>query len=307
MDRLVARALSRSSDVDYVAQTITTTDYNGKAIKAQATVFHQGGNEKVEYVNTDGKIIWSMIKGDNSYTFLSNEKKLLISETSRLLSNADRNVLLAKNYRLESDGTDRIAGRDAYVVRLLSRYDGRPSKKLWIDKQHLNILKSVDYSASGKERGRTETKKISYKTKIHPNTFDIPVGRSIKTATVCKSGHSMDLFSEIGFPVNSPGYLPAGYKLEGYHLFYSQCNCHHCSAQLTYTDGLNVISIFQSPKITCCTDKSCSMANCGNDKGCAVSDCNIARTGQITKEEKVIVVVGDLLPNDVKKIAESVE
>jgi outer membrane lipoprotein-sorting protein len=317
MDQVVARALSRHSDIDYIAKVTTTIDYNGKTISAQATVYHQGDDEKVEYASTCGKTVWSMTKGSQSYTYMPNEKKLLISETSALFSDADRSALLVKNYKSLSDGTDKVAGRPAYVIKLTSRYDGRRSKRLWIDKENLNVLKIIDYSASGEERSQTETKEINYGARIPSNTFDVPaqtvikttmVHKSIRTITVCESGRSMDLFSKLAFPVSLPAYMPNGYKLEGYHLFYSQCNCHHCSALLTYTDGLNVISIFQAPKTTCCTDGSCNMADCGKDgKGCAVADCDIAKTGQVTRGDKTIVVVGDLLPNEVKKIAESVK
>ncbi|MCL4552358.1 MAG: hypothetical protein M1305_02215, partial [Candidatus Marsarchaeota archaeon] len=123
---------------------------------------------------------------------------------------------------------------------------------------------------------------------------------------VCRSAKSMDLFKALGFPVRVPKYVPAGYEIEGYHLFNSQCNCNHRSAQVTYTDGLNVISIFQTPNMISCKDGTCNKANCGNSKGCAVSNCDVARTGLIAISDRTIVVVGDLLPEDVKRIAESV-
>lgn len=304
--RLVARALSRDANTDYIAHVVTSTEYNGKTIKTNATVFHQGDTEKIEYAGATGRSVWSMTRGGKSYTYLPKGNKLLISETSNLLSDADRSALLLTNYKAISDGTDKVAGRDVYVVDISSRYDGRPSKKLWIDKEHLTILKSIDYSAAGDERGRTETKRISFDMRIGPETFAIPTARSANVVMVCESADSMDLFKTLGVQVHLPKYLPAGYEPEGYHLFNSQCNCNHHSAQLTYTDGLNVISIFQTPKMTCCTDGTCNMADCGGSKGCAVANCDVAKTGVIARSDRTVVVVGDLLSQDVKRIAESV-
>ncbi|MHB9036409.1 MAG: sigma-E factor regulatory protein RseB domain-containing protein [Armatimonadota bacterium] len=307
VDKLVARALSHETHTDYVAQVVTTTNYNGKTIKARATVFHQGATEKVEYASPAGRPVWSMTRDGKSYTYLPKENKLLVSENSRLLSEASRSALLLRNYRAVSHGTDRVAGRDAYVVNISSRHNGRPSKKLWIDKQHLTILKSIDYSSVGEKRGSTEMKSIRYNADIRPDSFAMPTDSSVNTVMVCKSGNSMDLFKTVGIPIRLPNYLPVGYKIEGYHLFNSQCNCDHRSAQLTYTDGLNVVSVFQSPKMTCCTDGKCNMAGCGSDKGCAVANCDVAKTGMITRNDRIIVVVGDMLPEDVKRIAESVK
>lgn len=306
MSKLVALALAPNSGTEYVAKVITTTDYNGKEIKTRATIYHQGVKEKVEYDGARGQTIWSIAKDDKTYTYLPKTKKLLISDQNGILSTSERSKLLSENYKSVSNGTEIIAGRPSYVVKITPKDGNGPSKKLWIDKQHLNILRSIDYDASGTERGSSETRKISYNAKIRPDAFDIAVNKSVERVKICESGRSADIFKKLLFRIAIPTYLPKGYRLEGYHLFYSQCNCHECSAQLTYIDGLNVISVFQSPKMTCCTTGSCNMAGCGKDS-CAISDGDIAKTGHILRGNKIVVVVGDLLPNEIKKIAESVK
>ena len=190
------------------------------------------------------------------------------------------------------------------MVEVSSRNCGRPSKKMWIDKHNFTILKSVDYSASGDERGSTLIKQIHFNAKIRPDTFSISSDRSVKIVMVCSSGTSMAIFKDLGFSVRLPKYLPAGYKLEGYHLFNSQCKCNHRSAQLTYTDGLNVISVFKIPRMISCTD--CMLGDGGNSD-CTDSTCGIAMTSHSTRRDKSVIVVGDVLPKDVKKITESVE
>ena len=293
--RLVVQALLRESDSNYIAHVTTVTGYNGKAAETAATILHQGNVEKIEY----GHGAWSMTRDGKSYTYLPKGNRLLITEMSRLLSDKDRTALLLANFRVRCVGMDSIAGRAAYVVEIAPRNTDRPSKKLWIDRGNSTILRTDDYSASGDKRGSTEMDKVTFGAKISPKTFDLPSSKRVEYVMLCKSGESADLFKDVGFPVAMPAYVPKGYKLEGYHLLYSTCSCGHRSAQLTYTDGLNVISVFQTPVMTSC----CKTMGGGK---CDDQNCGIATQGQVTRGDRTIVVVGDLLPKDVRKIAESV-
>ena len=77
------------------------------------------------------------------------------------------------------------------------------------------------------------------------------------------------------------------------------------AAQITYTDGLNVISIFESPLMgSCCA--ACRMSGASREC-CTVGGCEMAQAGSIRRGNKTVVVVGDLLPSQIKKIAESVD
>lgn len=80
-----------------------------------------------------------------------------------------------------------------------------------------------------------------------------------------------------------------------------QCACGHHAAQLSYTDGLNTISVFQTPNVQC-KETSCTM-----DGGkCVMRESQIARLGQVQRDGKTVVVVADILPEQIRKIAESV-
>lgn len=296
---LVAQALSHESDGNYIAHITTVAGYSGKTVETRATVFHQGSTEKIEYPDASGKTPWSMTRDGRSYVYLPKGNRLLVSEMSRVLSNKDRASLLLANYDAKCVGIDSIAGRSAYVVQLTSRYEARPSKRLWIDRENHTILRTDDYSASGSKRASTCMEQVRFHTVINPNTFVLPPIDRVEYVTVCESGVSADLFRDLGFPVTSPGYVPKGYKLEGYHLLHSTCGCTHVSAQLTYTDGLNVISVFQTRKMISC-------ANCDMAGKCDDQNCGITTMGQVTRGNRTIVAIGDLLPEDLKKIAQSV-
>jgi len=293
--RLVAQALSREATGSYIAHVTTTTGYGGKVTQTHAAVYHQGPSEKIQYPGMNAS--WSMTSHGKSYIYLPKGKRLLITEMSRLLSVRDRTALLLANFEVRCVRMDAIAGRRAYVVEIAAA--DRPSKRLWIDRENHTILRTDDYSASGDKRSSTEMDDVSFGAKIDPNTFALPSPKRVQYVMMCKSGESADLFRDLGFRVTKPTYLPKGYRLEGYHLLYSTCGCGHRSAQLTYSDGLNVISVFQTPRmISCC--KTMGGAACDDQ------NCGIATQGQVTRSGRTVVVVGDLTPSDVRKIAESV-
>lgn len=292
-NRLVSEALSRENAGSYRARVTTLTGDGSRT----ATVLHQGRTEKIEYPGARGRSAWSMTVSGKSYTYLPKGNQLLTSEAGSLLSERERTQLLLANYNAKCVGTDRIAGRDTYAVELTSNRGARPSKKLWIDRENRTILRTDDYSASGQLRGRTETKRIDFGAKIEAREFALPSGNAARPITICESCKP-DGLKRLKFTATMPQYLPSGYKLEGNHLLHSTCGCSHISAQFTYTDGLNVISVFETPAMvscSCCKDMKCDDQNCG-----------IATLGQVKRGDKTVVVVGDLLPEDLRKIAESV-
>jgi negative regulator of sigma E activity len=306
VSELAVRALFSSAKTDYIAHVVTTTQYNGKRIHNRAILYHQGSTEKLEYSGSKGQRIWSMLKDNKSYTFVPAENSILVSETSRIISDAQRSELLARNYKFIILGSEKVAGRDTYVVKISSRRGRRPAKKLWIDKRYFTVLRSIDYTTTGAERGSMQVQQIHYNARISPDIFKIPDDASAKMVMVCKSAQSRDLFKTVGMRIGTPTYLPDGYVVEGYHVFNARCSCNHRSAQITYTDGLNVISVFQTPKMTSCSD-CCNSTNGGDESSCCVENCDMAKTCQMSRSDRTVVVVGDLLPEDVKKITESVK
>lgn len=297
-NKLLRKALLRDADSDYIAYVTAATGYSGRVTETNATVFQKGSTQKVAYGTTSGRDPWSMTVDGKSYSYLPKTNQLLVTETSRMLSKSELSKLLFANYRARCTGIDTIAGRRAYIVEIVSRHTKRIARRLWIDREHGLVLRSDEYSASGDRRASTAINKVAFDAQIHPETLSLPSAEQVDYKTVCTSAESADRIDGLGFRVGRPGYVPAGYRLEGYHVLHSTCGCKHRSAQLTYTDGLNVISVFQAPR-----ERSCCKMSSG---ACDDQNCGIATLGQVTRGNKVIVVVGDLLPKEIRKIAESV-
>lgn len=301
MNHLVTDALYPGQDSSYVAQVSTSINYCGRKVTSNATVFRSGGAEKLTR-GSDRTGVWSLSREDASYTYVPSDRTLLVSRASSMLTPNERAKLLLKNYNPVYRGVEDVAGREAYVVELLPSIAQRPYRKLWIDKEHHTVLRSVDYSADGSRRGGTVTTKIAYNTVIDSQEFDLP---RVKRLAVCEALPADEMVSELKFRVSKPRYIPAGFVPEGRHLFRSNCPCNHLSAQLTYTDGLNLISVFESLKSHTCSGECCDMP--GGSGGCEVSGCGMTNTGTITRGGKKVVVVADLPADEIRKIAESVD
>ncbi len=247
---------------------------------------------------------WSLSLGTRTYTYLPKENALRVAIGAQEASRRSL-VQLLKNYKAEYAGNATVAGRAACIINLTGRHKGMPAKKLWIDKERSVILRTIDYSANGDERNYTDITRIDFHARISADKFLLPGTGSVKPIPVCEPADPSSLEKILGFPVTPPRYMPEGYELDSYHLFYSQCACGRHSAQITYTDGLNVISVFERPLMgSCCA--ACRMS-AGRCEGCAVGGCEMGRAGSLRRGNKTVVVVGDLLPSEIKKIAESVD
>lgn len=107
VEPIVTKALSNESVKNYIAYATTTT--NSDKHEIYSTIYHRGDTEKIEHAGHPNKLIWTMTKGNHSYTFLEKQNKLLVSDTSSLLSDKDIKELLLKNYKIDAVGKGVVA------------------------------------------------------------------------------------------------------------------------------------------------------------------------------------------------------
>lgn len=299
---LITRALLDQSKGSYIARISTSTYYAGGRVDSSAIVYRSAGKERIDYTAPAQRGMWSITDGDSTFTYLPGQKILVESLADNKLTDQQRIRLLLSNYAASVEGTAKIAGRAASVVNLTPRSGDGPSKRLWIDNEHATVLKSIDYTASGEPRSEMRITSIRYGHDAGAGKFNISRNDAVRTISVVKPASPEALRSMLAIEVRKPAYVPAGYVFEGCYLFNCQCGCGHQAAQLTYTDGLNTLSVFMSP-----ISAHCSSGVCGAPgKGCLLQESGIAKLGQVERGGKTVVVVGDLAPDEVRKIAESV-
>lgn len=299
---LFARTLAAQESLTYIAETTTTTRYAGRRITTRATVYRRGASERIEYPDASQQGAWAITRGRTTFTCLPGQDLLLENTADSLLTSPQRTALLQANYRARMEGSDLVAGRMARVLRITPRKAPGPSRKIWVDAERLVVLRSIDYSASGQARTEMEVLSIDCDARIDAARFAAPANAAGQRIAVTTPSRPHRLGNALRIQVGKPSYLPRGYSLDGCYLFNCQCGCGHRAAQLTYTDGLGMISIFQVHG-----DVSCSSGSCGeNGQGCIIQDSEVARLGQVERGGKSVVVVADLPPEEIRRVAESV-
>ncbi|OFX16213.1 MAG: hypothetical protein A2Z18_02665 [Armatimonadetes bacterium RBG_16_58_9] len=302
LDELVTRALSSERSPSYVARVVTTSKYAGRTLGTTATVYADGPRQRIEYRDGTGGGTYVIASDREILTCLPAQGTVLVGLGSGRISSDAMARLVLENYRPIFEGKRVVAGRDAYVVLLVRRNARGTAKKMWIDSEYYTILKSIDYAASGEPRSEMEVRHIAYGRAISPARFAVQGDSKLKVVTVTSPAALRDVGRELGISVNEPCWLPRGYVLEDASLFSCQCGCGHKSAQLAYADGLNTISVFQTP-----ADGSCRSTECGHaGHGCTMLESELARVAQVEKRDKTVVVVADLRPEEARRIAESV-
>lgn len=136
------------------------------------------------------------------------------------------------NYVVKLVGSDRIAGRAAYVLKATPKGNAEPRRTLWVDKSCYLVLKTRAETPEG-----TLLSSCGY-TSIAVNPGDI----SPKVFGVTAKVKCVAMPTRVNFRVQKPSYLPRGYKMVG--LTKTNASGHPC-AHLQFSNGVNSISLFE--------------------------------------------------------------
>ena len=153
--------------------------------------------------------------------------------------------LLLKNHEVTAEKAEDVAGRTADVLAVRHRQTGRLAKKVWVDRERALIVRSESYDSDGKLASLTVHDSIEWNPKLDDSLFEVPAGwQRVGTDDDRERHWQRDALSkEVGFEVREPSHVPAGYTLDGLHLF--RCRRGLASAHLRYVDGLNSVSVFE--------------------------------------------------------------
>lgn len=221
-------------------------------------------------------------------------------------------TLLLRNYQPRIEGSEKVAGRDCHIIRLVPRHKGNPAKSLWVDKSTFLALKTKRYRSDGKLAVLTEYSDIDFSSKPAASSFAVPKGwKTVRTPGVTAASSLAGVQKHAGFAPVKPGYVPKGYSLEGYFTGSMQGGCP--AGGLRYSNGLNTLSVFQW--------RAQGMGRGfggtgrgrrggrgeGAGRGAAVAagpNVNLVRTtvGGIS-----IVIVGDIAEAELRKMADSIK
>lgn len=288
----IKQIVTAPARVTYTADGDTSVCFNGRRVASDLRVYHKAPNRhRIEYISGPLKGVVVVDDGTRTWRLDPKCKSVMSADASRSESQLS---LLVRNYSIRRIGTETIAGRKAKALEVRSKSAVR--KRLWIDGRTAIVLKSEEYAPDGKLISSTTYKSIDYKAPVKDSLFRRPRDMQDTGKTMTREG----LSKTVGFKVVEPKYIPKGFRLDAYRLYDCPCQCGHKSAYIRYTNGMDSISVFETPSGTGCM----KMPACKVPSGkCCIKD----QTAVMTSGGKSFVVIGDVPSQELKRITDSLK
>ncbi len=144
-------------------------------------------------------------------------------------------------------GKDKVAGRTAYVVQINAHGREGSSRKVYIDTEKWVKLKTEEIAPGGTVVSMSYFTKIEFVSSIPDDKFHITPPPGVHIEREMRRPDSMsiaDAKKQAGFTVLQPSYVPDGFKLAGAAIIPFR---EGKIVSLRYTDGVNAVSLFQTP------------------------------------------------------------
>lgn len=213
--------------------------------------FRPPGSYRREYLSPDGSpATLAVSDGSREWLHLIAKDQVLSGEAiksmEKQLGPDEEERLLRENYGVSLRPQEKVAGREAWVLELRPKLPGKPSQTLMVDKATGALLSNRRFLLG---RG---TAALSKFTRFEPgpqpeDSFRLPQD------TAAATGHDVDpdymtlaeLEQALGGPSGFPARLRGGFTFESADFF--PVGGHNVQ-QARYTDGLAVVSLFQTRK-----------------------------------------------------------
>ena len=168
-------------------------------------------------------------------------------EPIELMSQGDIEQL-TQNYTFQYTTSEKIAGHQTDLLTIKPRFEGRPTKRLWLAKEKGIILRLEDFGTDGNLRFLSVYTQISFQPE-HVQQKLAEFQNETELLTYKPKPIGVVSLAEAREAFNGrlilPGNLPQGFQLQGVSLIKLRPGP---TVHLRYTDGLMMFSLFQEPK-----------------------------------------------------------
>lgn len=302
---VLTKMLENEGKACYKAQQITVLT-KPPSITSEQTVYRDGlRGMRIEYL--EPKALRGEVMTDDGITYghYIKSKNTLMMEPSRvehMKRRADQAMNALKNGKLKVElvGSDKIAGRDAYVIEVKPK-DFRKSevRKFWVDKEKWVKLRTEETDRDGTVSSISYFTSIEFMKSIPADKFKAYRPPGVKV--VNKPGFYRmedlgDLQKKAGFSILKPSYMPPGFKPVGAGLIPFR---NEKIVVLRYTDGFNALSLFETPGRVL---EPGFIKNLHRGPIHPRTDIYSWRRGELN-----LTIVGRIPPEEMHKIADSVE
>jgi outer membrane lipoprotein-sorting protein len=300
------QAYASDRNLTYEGSVTTTVFCGGKERQTQSFVRHKGSAERIDYPSSPVRGAVVVNTEHETRAYRPDMKQVAISYASKERQDTSGLDLIIKSYSISGKEDGEVAGRAVNLITMEPKHYSGPVKRLWIDRKTGVILKSEDICTSGRLRSSMEFSRISYSAKVADEVFANPV--KVDASWTTDRGEPemarADVEKVLGVPLATPRHLPGGFVLDSIRLYTCKCCGGHKAAHLRYTDGLNSVSIFETPSDSSCRSGRCRV-HCAKSGSCEVTDASLAHVATVSSGKLSIVVVADLTEEDLTKIAKS--
>ncbi len=247
---------SLSPEVSFRGRMMVTHWFGKQTRAEEVEVYHGPGNlYRREFLSPDGIVTRVQVSdGDIEENLLVKHHKVVsgdaVKSYEKVMKPEREMELLLANYEISvSTKPDEVAGRKAWVLELKPKIAGKPWQKLWIDQEHALILENKRYLPKKRFAVLSRYSRIEVAKQLDPKLFEL----SLSSRAVMGGAHGLEpdfktleeLKKATGKDVSFPLELPAGFAFES-------CDDIHWGPQIIlharYTDGLAVLSLFQTDK-----------------------------------------------------------
>lgn len=149
------------------------------------------------------------------------------------------------NYDVRLGPAEFVAGRPAQVIELESKFPGRPTVRLWIDRETRLILRFERLAPGGALQEAWAFLALQVNPPLAPDLFVLVPPPDVRVET--RHTHQWltvaDVAKEVGFAPRLPAYLPPGYQLLRVRIFAIRGTP---TAALAFSDGVSTVTLFES-------------------------------------------------------------
>ncbi len=223
-----------------------TYEYSGKLeiVEISHTVIDGVEHDRIYYLNGPSR---ALVKNGRSADCLNHGRTLMQGGKVRLSSGGFARLDSSYNFKLL--GSERVAGRNSWVVQILPKDNYRHGVIIAIDQQSYLPTKTLFVANNSKVLERLHFVALETRDETE-NTADLAgqvepgEASASKLQTPCETDHALDSGSQW-----QPGWVPSGFVLARYE--YTDADGH----METYTDGLASFSVFTKPIIAAGADR----------------------------------------------------
>lgn len=300
---LLRRMLQAERSLSLAGSQTTTISRNGRDVTSEQRVLRNGSRAlRLEYVRPpalageqivdDGHLFRRYVPATNTLEVGPSRIQRMRGRMRGVMEQITRGGLSVR-----SVGQEMVAGRACSIIEVAPSGQPRASRRrFWIDPTNGAQLRIDQYNATGKRVSTSYYTDINYNPSFAKDAFRAPRTSGRPRLVTPQVGTPLPSVAQAqaqaGFTVLQPSFLPSGYRFQSASISDYRKNK---LVALRYVNGLNVLSLFETPRPNRDRPEEHRRANHPRD-GVLVSEQGLLR----------LVLIGNLTGDDMERVLASV-